>query len=371
MGRGAGIRLRLVASFVAVSLLPISILAFLSYREGGEEAKHSETIGGLAISTIERGVAVVGLLLAVGVALLIGRSIVRPLRRLDDAIGRVERGDLRARVPERGGGELVRLAEGFNRMADGLEREALVRELFGQYVTPELAEKAIKERGWLDGRLVTCTALFADIRDFTGLTETLPPAGLIGVLNRYFERMSSVVVDEGGLVNKFGGDSLLAVFGSPLNPLPDHAVHAVQAALGMLRELAGLNAELRVDGLPEIMFGIGIGTGEVVAGNVGSQRRLEYTVIGDAVNVASRLQTLTKELGEPLLVSEETGHAAGGVCRLAAVGEVDVRGKAEPVRVFRAEALSAEDAVGDPLGGLPAVPRMTQQLDAREDVEPD
>src|ERR687897_632044 len=129
MGSGPGIRLRLVASFVAVSLLPIAILAVLSSREGG--------------------------------------------------------------------GELMRVAEGFNRMAEGLEREALVRELFGQYVTPELAEKAIEERGRLDGQLVTCTALFADIRDFTGLTESLPPSVLIGILNRYFERMSAVVVDEG------------------------------------------------------------------------------------------------------------------------------------------------------------------------------
>src|SRR5918996_1971625 len=339
MGRGPGIRLRLVAAFVAVSLVPIAILAVLSYREGGEEgAEHGETIGGIAVSTLERGVAGVSLLLAVGVALLVGRSIVRPLRRLDEAIGRVERGDFGVRVPPSGGGELMHVAEGFNRMAEGLEREALVRELFGQYVTPELAEKAIAERGRLDGQLVTCTALFADIRDFTGLTESLPPSELIGILNRYFERMSAIVVDEGGLVNKFGGDSLLAVFGSPLNPMPDHAVLAVQAALRMQRELAGLNAELRADGLPEIMIGIGIGTGEVVAGNVGSRRKLEYTVIGDAVNVAARLQALTKELGEPLLVSQETGEAAGGVCRLAEVGAVDVRGKAEPVRVFRAEA---------------------------------
>src|ERR671919_447841 len=304
MGRGPGIRLRLVAAFVAVSLVPIAILAVLSYREGGEEgAEHGETIGGIAVSTLERGVAGVSLLLAVGVALLVGRSIVRPLRRLDGAIGRVEQGDFGVRVPPSGGGELMHVAEGFNRMAEGLEREALVRELFGQYVTPELAEKAIAERGRLDGQLVTCTALFADIRDFTGVTESLPPSELIGVLNRYFERMSAVVVDEGGLVNKFGGDSLLAVFGSPLNPMPDHAVFAVRASLGMQVALAAFNRDQSDAEMPELRVGFGVATGELVAGNVGSDRKLEYTVIGDPVNLAARLQELTPELGASILMS--------------------------------------------------------------------
>ena len=109
-------------------------------------------------------------------------------------------------------------------MVEGLRREALVRDLFGQYVTPELAGRRSSGASQLDGELVTCTVLFADIRDFTGISEALPATRLIRMLNEYFARMSAVVVEERGFVNKFGGDSLLAVFGTPLNPDPDHAV---------------------------------------------------------------------------------------------------------------------------------------------------
>jgi adenylate cyclase len=139
-------------------------------------------------------------------------------------------------------------------------------------------------------------------------------------------------------VNKFGGDSVLAVFGTPLNPADGHACLAVQAGLRILRELEAFNREQAEAGLPEVMIGIGIATGDVVAGNVGGGGKVEYTVIGDAVNVASRLQALTKELGEPLLVSAATAEASSQLCRVTPIGEVGVRGRTESVAVFRAQA---------------------------------
>ncbi len=182
-------------------------------------------------------------------------------------------------------------------MVEGLERERLVRDLFGQYVSPEVAALAIERKGRLEGSLVEATVLFVDIRDFTALTERVPPKALIRSLNRFLSAASATVAGEGGMVNKFGGDSLLAVFGTPLNPADDHAGRAVRAALNILDTVERLNRDSQDPALRELRVGIGIATGDVVAGNVGGEHKVEYTVIGDAVNLASRLQTLTKETG--------------------------------------------------------------------------
>jgi adenylate cyclase len=340
------IAVRLLAAFLVVSILPIGILGYLSWRESrdspnvetvaGEEshAEDTEEILGLSTATVELGVAAVSLALSLLLASVVARTLVRPIRQLEGAMEQVEAGNLDVTAPVASRDEIGQLATSFNHMVEGLRREALVRDLFGQYVTPELAQAAIERRGQLDGELVTCTVLFADIRDFTGISEALPATRLIKILNEYFTRMSAVVVEERGFVNKFGGDSLLAVFGTPLNPDPDHASCGVHAALRMQSVLAEFNRDQNEAWLPQIVIGIGIATGDVVAGNVGSETKLEYTVIGDAVNVASRLQAMTKELGLPILVNGETARAAGAVGRFERVAEVSVRGKARAVDVF-------------------------------------
>jgi adenylate cyclase len=219
-------------------------------------------------------------------------------------------------------------------MVEGVRREKFITDLFGQYVTPELAHVAIEHQGQLDGQLVTSTIIFSDIRDFTGVSEALPASNLIEMLNRYFARMAGIVVENGGLVNKYGGDSLLAVFGTPLNPTSDHAARAVRSAIAMTKALGDFNREQTDSYLPEIMIGIGIATGDIVAGNVGSEKKLEYTVLGDAVNVASRLQAMTKEVGHTILANAETARAAPNAARFEEVGEVEVRGRVKKARVF-------------------------------------
>jgi adenylate cyclase len=346
------IAVRLLAAFLVVSILPISILGYLSWRESNgsseegaaEEAHTTEEIFGLSTATVELVVAAASLVLSVLMALLVARTLVRPLRRLQAAMRRVEQGELDVASEVTSTDEIGQLAMSFDHMVEGLRREALVRDLFGQYVTPALAEAAIERRSELDGQLVTCTVIFVDIRNFTGIAEALPATRLLKILNEYFARMSTVVVEENGFVNKFGGDSLLAVFGTPLNPDPDHAECGVLAALRMDKVLAEFNREQKEAWLPQIMIGIGIATGDVVAGNVGSETKLEYTVIGDAVNVASRLQAMTKDLDEHILADGETARAASRFARFSSVGEVEVRGKARPVEVF---------AVSDP-GDEPA-----------------
>jgi adenylate cyclase len=347
----SSIIVRLLLAFLVVSFIPILVLAALSLREaaaepgeppagsGLAESPEHGILAGVPIEFVELGVAGSSLLLAIGTALYVGRTIIRPLRQLEATMHLVESGDLETTAVVKRDDEIGHLAAAFNRMVGGLKREAFVRDLFGQYVSPQVARLAIEQEGGLEGQVVECTVLFVDIRRFTGLAEVLPPARLIGTLNRYFERMLLVVESEGGIVNKFGGDSLLAIFGSPLNPSPDHAERAVRASLGMRLALTQFNREQVQAEMPELHVGFGLATGELVAGNVGSERKLEYTVIGDPVNLAARLQELTPELGVSILMSAETARRAANVARLRSLGEIEVRGRAERVEVFSAEAM--------------------------------
>jgi adenylate cyclase len=353
----SSIVVRLLAAFAIVSLLPIIVLAVLSFREAtsdpaaheegantGESTSSHTALAGVPIEFVELGVAAASLILSLGAALYVGRTIIGPLRSLEGSMHRVEAGDLDTTAAVTTDDEIGHLAAAFNRMVGGLKHEALVRDLFGQYVSPEVARLAIEQEGRLEGQVIECTVLFVDIRRFTGLAEVLPPARLIGTLNHYFERMLEVVEAEGGIVNKFGGDSLLAVFGSPLNPSQDHAARAVRAALRMRLALAEFNREQADAEMPELRVGFGLATGELVAGNVGSSRKLEYTVIGDPVNLAARLQELTTELHTDVLMSAETARRASSVARLRSLGEIEVRGRAEAVEVYSAEDLLVQES---------------------------
>ena len=351
----------LLAAFLIVSVLPVGTLAFLSLTEGqettepvGSTDEHTEsggepgtetaatptdkhgTLFGVPIATIEFTVAIVSLVLAVVMAVFVGRRIVRPIRSLEGAMHAVEGGDLNAHAPVHTNDEIGHLAEAFNRMVVGLRRESLIRDLFGQYVTPEVAQVAIEREGHLEAEIVECSIVFADIRGFTALTEVLPAHRLVETLNAYLSTMLVEVGREGGIVNKFGGDSVLVVFGSPLNPAPDHAARAVRAALRMREALDEFNLRQEKAGLPEIRAGFGVATGEVVAGNIGSERK-EYTVIGDAVNLAARLEELTRELGEEILVTGATVERTRSVASFRSLGEHDIRGHTERVTVFAAE----------------------------------
>lgn len=381
MGEGPGRRrrrssilVRLIAAFVVVSFIPIAVLAALSLQEAaGEPDVHVEgtestegaastetteaaghgTLFGVPIEFVELGVAGTSLLLSVAAALYVGRTIIRPMRSLEASMHRVETGDLDAEAEVTSDDEIGHLAAAFNRMTGGLRREAMVRDLFGQYVSPEVARLAIERHGELEGEIVVCTVLFVDIRRFTALAEVLPPARLIGTLNRYFERMLVEVEGEGGIVNKFGGDSLLAVFGSPLNPMADHPQRAVRAALRMRKALMAFNREQAELEMPQLQVGFGLATGELVAGNVGSSRKLEYTVIGDPVNLAARLQELTTSLGAEILLSARTAELAGGVAELRSLGQIGVRGRAEAVEVFAVEGTSMATAIETDVSAVP------------------
>ena len=222
-------------------------------------------------------------------------------------------------------------------LVEGREKRTIKR-LFSRYVAPDVFHHLMADpsRARLGGDRREMTVLFSDIRGFTAVTERGRPEDIVGQLNEYFTRMVRVLFEHQGTLDKFVGDLVMALFGAPLDD-EDHAEHAVQAALAMRRELAALNREWAARGWPTLDIGIGINTGEMVAGNIGSDTIMSYTVIGDAVNLGSRLEALNKQYGTHVIISDSTRARLKGRYHVRALGEVVVRGKSQPVAIFEVE----------------------------------
>ncbi len=328
---------RLLIVFLLTTLYPTALLAIVSFNRAHAivTAPNPQAIlGNLVIAQIF--LLTIGFLASIGMAYFVSRTVISPLSRLESAMETLEKHDLTVRVPVSSNDEIGYVSEQFNQMVTGLQRGELLRNLLNQYVSPEVARQALEHGTALGGQVIECTVLFSDIRGFTSLSEKMPADDLIDLLNRYMSRMVDAIVASGGMVNKFGGDSLLAVFGTPLNPAADHAARAVRAAEAMCDALERFNIQQRAASSAELRFGIGIATGKAVAGNIGGAERIEYTVIGDTVNLASRLQDLTKELGHEVLIHEATYALAAQTHKFNAsqLAPVAVRGKSELVGVY-------------------------------------
>lgn len=297
----------------------------------------------IAISTLTEGdfsrdqlaaavLVVGGLALVVGllVVLLAARATADPVRSVRDALARVEHGDLDAEVPVYDGTEVGLLQAGFNRMVAGLRERELIREAFGTYLDPDVAERILAEGPSMEGEEVEVTLLFLDVRDFTGFAERSPPTEVVSTLNRLFELAVPVIQAHGGLVDKFIGDGLLAVFGA-IRRESDHADQALAAALEIA---AAVEKEFGDEIAGGITVGVGLNTGKVIAGNVGGAGRLEFSVIGDAVNVAARVEAATRETGDTILVSDNTAERLSGGDKLEPRPGIKLKGKREAVALY-------------------------------------
>jgi adenylate cyclase len=275
------------------------------------------------------------LLVALAVGVAIAHGVTAPIVTLVTGMREVLRGNLEHRVAVRRNDEIGFLATSFNEMTVGLAERARIRAMIDKVVSPEVAHELLARGLSLGGELREVTVLFADLRDSTALGERLAPTALLELLNAFLSRMAAAIERERGIVDKYVGDEIMAVFGAPLD-LADHAERAVAAAVGMQQALAELNAERAP--APPLRMGIGIASGTVIAGNVGSSERLNYTVLGDVVNLAARLQGLTKEHEVGVLMNETTNLAAQGRFRTRSLGTVTVRGRAAPTTLFTVEA---------------------------------
>jgi adenylate cyclase len=278
----------------------------------------------LGVSMIVLGGAgiVVGLL-AVTVA---ARATADPVNSVRRALATVQRGDFDVRVPVYDGTQIGQLQLGFNAMVGGLAERERMREAFGTYVDPDVARRILDEGVRLDGEEVEVTVMFVDVRDFTGFAERTPAAEVVSAINRLFERIIPIIHDRQGRVDKFVGDGLLAVFGAPRHQA-DHADQALGAALEIEKAMATDDGELEI--------GIGLNSGKVVAGNVGGAGRLEFSVIGDAVNVAARVEAATRETGDTILLAEQTrALLRDPPSDLTERSAMELKGKTEKVRLY-------------------------------------
>jgi adenylate cyclase len=275
-------------------------------------------------------------LAAVGVAVgalavvLAARSVADPLANVRAALRRVQSGDLSVWVPVDDGGDIGLLQAGFNEMVDGLRERQQVKDLFGRHVGEDVAVQAIDRGTRLGGEVRHVSALFVDITASTTLSEHLDPTKVVALLNAFFAAVVDAVGAEGGWVDKFEGDGALCVFGAPLDQ-HDHPTRALRSARALRVRLIGLR-----DTYPALDAGIGVAAGAVVAGNIGTEARFEYTVIGEPVNEASRLTEAAKARPSRVLASATTISAATddeARCWSAA-GPIPLRGYSTPTEAF-------------------------------------
>ncbi|HEU5247456.1 MAG TPA: adenylate/guanylate cyclase domain-containing protein [Candidatus Udaeobacter sp.] len=279
--------------------------------------------------------ALLGLAISAAVGIWIARGVSKPVLQLAEGARKIGEGDYQHRVNVNQPDEMGLLAVSFNHMSKGLAERDQVRDLLGKVVSPAVAAELLRKDVTLGGEEREVTVLFSDVRSFTTMCEALPPQEVLGTLNRYFTRMSAIVEAHGGVVDKYVGDAIMALFGAPLAN-PNDADRAMETALEMCEALDELNLEQQIRGYPAIKIGIGINTDVVIAGNMGSQTRLNYTVIGDGVNLASRLEGLTKtpEYATRIIISRTTLAKAKGRYQTRPLGEVAVKGKQKPTEIY-------------------------------------
>lgn len=267
--------------------------------------------------------------------------VLRPMIQVVHAMGRVRQGQLDTQLAFARDDEMGWLADNYNYMVLGLKERNTLQDAFSRYVSKQIYEKLHRGGGdvtWT-GELKTATVLFTDIRDFTSLSEALSPQEIVELLNGYFTQMVESIFCYDGFLNKFIGDAIMAVYNAPLDQdYPE--LRAVCTAILMRQELYQLNQARTAQGKTPIRIGMGINTGPVLAGNIGHKERLEYTVIGDAVNVAQRLESQTKTAAVDILVSASTWQAVAPFVVGSPLGEVILKGKTQPVQVFRIDALN-------------------------------
>jgi class 3 adenylate cyclase len=282
------------------------------------------------------GIAGIVLLLGVVAGTIFVALLSGPLRRLRVGVERLRDGDLAVRVPPTSRDEVGELTRAFNEMGDALLQKQRIQNAFGRYVNDYVLNQLLESPDGeaLAGMEREVTILFADVRGFTHLSEGLKAPAVVALLKEVFQLASDRILERGGTIDKFIGDAVMAYFGAPVHQ-PDHVLRAVSAAIDILRSLEARNRRVGVSGGPggsPVQIGIGIHTGLVVVGDVGSDRRSDFTVVGDAVNVAHRLEKLARP-GQ-ILVSEAVQRTVRGAKRLRFEGERQLSGREEPVHVY-------------------------------------
>ncbi len=286
-------------------------------------------------------VGAVGIAFGLCSAIMITRLVAKPVDELRAAFHRVGEGELNMRLPLRRADEFGALVGDFNQMIAELREKQRLRRVFGLHLGEKVAQQILTRDPELGGTEQTVTILFLDIRGFTARAAQADPRTVVNLLNRFLHAMVAVVENEhGGIVNKFLGDGFMAMFGLGA-PATTHADEAVSAGRSMLQRLEQLNTELGATREAPLQIGIGINTGRAIVGSIGSPERMEFTVIGDTVNIASRIENLNKELGTSILMSRATRDALHDAAGLEELPQQRIRGRTETTGIFTVRDFSA------------------------------
>lgn len=264
------------------------------------------------------------------------KSISTPVKQLAAAAGRIGNGEYEVQMERKRKDELKILTDSFVKMGHGLAERERLKDAFGRFTNKEIAEKAMRNELSLGGENKNVTVFFSDIRSFTAMSEKLTPEQVVEFLNEYMTRMVKCVDATGGVVDKFIGDAIMAVWGAPVSagsPKED-ALNGIKASLLMRKELYELNKERVAKGLIPVHIGCGLNSGDVIAGQIGSEKRMEYTVIGDTVNTASRTEALNKPFHTDVLITENTWQLVKDEILVEEMPGVKVKGKTDKLRMF-------------------------------------
>jgi class 3 adenylate cyclase len=293
-----------------------------------------------AVATSAAGM-LIALLLGIAVSAWVTRGLVRPVHRLLDGTAAVQQGALDTAVAVTSRDEIGRLTQAFNLMVADLKVKERIKETFGRYVDPRIVAGLIDrpDLAKVEGERRTMTILFCDMKGFTGLSEGLTPAALVRLINAYLTDLSVPIRERNGIIDKYIGDAVMAYWGPPFNQSEEQARLACLAALDQLDRIAAFRKKAPEivgvkRGLPDIDIRVGIASGDVVVGNIGSDVSMNYTVMGDTVNLASRLEGASKAYGTRILVAEETWRMAADAIEVREIDKLLVVGKTEPQRIF-------------------------------------
>ncbi len=282
-----------------------------------------------------RNMIIMGIVLTAAILIIFffGKTITTPIIRLVGATRKIIAGQYRVDIAPTTKDEIGQLTSTFIEMGKGLEEREKIKNAFGKFVNKELAEAALREDLQLGGERKTVAILFSDIRQFTSISEKLEPEEVVEFLNIYMTKMVSCIEQSNGIVDKFIGDAIMAVWGTPISKGND-TENAINSALLMRRELVEFNKGRGGDKKPVISIGCGINTGTVLAGQIGSENRMEYTVIGDPVNLASRIEQLNKPFGTDILISEDSYKLVRNIFAVEKMKQIKVKGKMEPQQIY-------------------------------------
>jgi class 3 adenylate cyclase len=298
------------------------------------------------------GASLAGGLAALLAGLFLARRITGPVSDLTRGVARVAEGDLSEALPVRSSDEVGQLTRAFNRMLDGLRERDFIRDTFGRYVSPEVARAVLDspEGLRLGGEKRDITVLMSDLRGYTRFVEDSDPVVVVEAINRYLARMTEIISEHGGTITEFIGDAIVAMFGAPL-PHPDHAERAAACAIAMQGAMEEVNRAHREGGLPPFEMGIGLNTGEAIVGNIGSEKRAKYDMMGNAVNLAARVEACT--VGGQVLLSPWTYERIRDVAEVGPPIPVEVKGIREPILLYELRATTGRyprrlaEAAGD------------------------